>query len=823
MKGKILITFFVALFLLTIIPYDSVKAVSTTTEIDFELPYGVKNTQFDDGFLKTTRSKYGGTKDFNVTDVNPRSGVLGFHVSAPTSFTTCYTLGWFNFTYSKSLFMTNIKMGFGHVTASAPGYYQYVVFYNRTTHGNLISSNPPVLVNAQLYAMAYFCITSSGANYYLQTKTGQQKINNSQHEFIEIEITNNNGYQIDYYTNYLGTRISMGAEHTPYNSTSFINDCRIDSCIIFSGVPGATGCSVYYDDLNFTTSTSYTSGVVTSCGYNLGAYQKIGIDNTPNTADISSYQLMKIYNVFTSGTLNGVSLCVSPSQYAYDSNLNNYTCTLLGFDLGGADCFDIDGFMYRLFWSANINLGAYTSENQQSGYLLYAQFFHTKKLWGNTYWQVCIGSQDSDLDSDGNTYFKYGSTTGVPQTRLERDLGVSFYVTGALHNATYGYNDRLGLHNYVGSNSTGFQYTLGQPEGIVCSYLLDSGAYSYKLEIQRNGTLVKTNFNLQYPSGVIGYIPTTIGRYTFKLYSYHYVYNITAYVSGTLPSFFISTDPVITNPFQSYDIFYKFYHAQGLTGIIGIFHSQSDCNDFNKAFQHIDISNNVTSTVPYTSTATTNEFLTLFINSTQKSPIAYAIHVVRNPNVAENYILVSSENIEIVKGNPTALNVTIYGNHLFPLCDIGIYIDGALKKSVKYEQVFSYDYVPLLGGEHNISLRVMMNGTLTTVSHCHLTVTIINPEEEEGGGGDLGGLLPPPYSYIMGAIITIALMILPSIALGKIGISGSETLKYVPIFSGTMGFILSCLIGFFPWYSIFALLFVLILIITVLYLSKNKQ
>jgi hypothetical protein len=75
----------------------------------------------------------------------------------------------------------------------------------------------------------------------------------------------------------------------------------------------------------------------------------------------------------------------------------------------------------------------------------------------------------------------------------------------------------------------------------------------------------------------------------------------------------------------------------------------------------------------------------------------------------------------------------------------------------------------------------------------------------------------------MGAIITIALMILPSIGLGKIGMSESESLKYVPIFSGTMGFILSCLIGFFPWYSIFALLFVLIMIIVILYLSKKNQ
>jgi hypothetical protein len=819
MKGKILITFFVVSLLLAIIPYENVNALVFQEVIGFEAPDGVKNLPYNDGFLKTQKNNsFAGTSRFSVNDTYVKSGVLNFKIY-PLTTSMGKPSGWFNLTYDKAQYLTGIEFWFGNLTfLSASGDGVHFIFYNETTQGTKMRTSPSTTYPSQ--SMMDFKFAYSGTSYYIQFGGIQQKVNATKNEKIIITVTSPSGYQTLSYVAYDGDRYTK-TNYVPSNSSSYVNNCRIDRMMV---VTSNSGIAVYLDDLKYNISDSYESTYEGECGYDLSSYQKIGIDNTPQTVDINGYQLMKIYNVYSNGYLMGVSLCVSPSQYAYDSNLANYTCSLLGFNLGSADCFSQDGFMYRLFWSANINLGTPTSENQQSGYLLYAQFFHTKALWGNTYWQVCMGSYQSDLDSDGNTYFKYGSTTGVPQTRYERDLGVSFYLLGGLHNASYGFTDRLGLHNYVGSNSTGFQYTLGQPEGIVCSYLLGNGAYSYKLEIYRNlTTLVKTEYNLQFPSGVIGYIPVTIGRYTFKLYNYHYTYNITAYVSGTLPDFFITTNPLMTSPFQSYDIFYKFYHAQGDRGIIGLFHEQSDCNNFLNAFQHIDIANNITTSTPYSSTATENEYLTLFINNSQKSPVAYTTHIIKNPNVAENYIIASSENIEITEGNPEGANITIYGTHLLPLCDIGIYIDGALKKSVKYEQVFSYDYVPLLGGLHNVSLRVMMNGTLTTLDYCMITVTIITPDDEEGGGGDLGGLLPPPYSYIMGAIITIALMILPSIALGKVGLAQSESLKYVPIFSGTLGFILSCLIGFFPWYAIFALAFVLILIIVVLYLSKNKS
>jgi hypothetical protein len=51
----------------------------------------------------------------------------------------------------------------------------------------------------------------------------------------------------------------------------------------------------------------------------------------------------------------------------------------------------------------------------------------------------------------------------------------------------------------------------------------------------------------------------------------------------------------------------------------------------------------------------------------------------------------------------------------------------------------------------------------------------------------------------------------------------SDLLKYIPVFSGSLGFIVSCLIGFFPWYAIFILVSIIVMILAVLYLSKKNQ
>jgi len=81
--------------------------------------------------------------------------------------------------------------------------------------------------------------------------------------------------------------------------------------------------------------------------------------------------------------------------------------------------------------------------------------------------------------------------------------------------------------------------------------------------------------------------------------------------------------------------------------------------------------------------------------------------------------------------------------------------------------------------------------------------------------------LEAPYTYIMGTILTLVCLIAPAILIKSTNFQ-SEILKYVPLFSGVLGFIISCLIGFFPWYAIFALILVLVVILLVVYQSRKE-
>lgn len=79
-----------------------------------------------------------------------------------------------------------------------------------------------------------------------------------------------------------------------------------------------------------------------------------------------------------------------------------------------------------------------------------------------------------------------------------------------------------------------------------------------------------------------------------------------------------------------------------------------------------------------------------------------------------------------------------------------------------------------------------------------------------------------PFTYIAGTILTLFCLILPALLIRKANIQ-SEILKYVPLFSGIFGFILSCMMGFFPWYAIFGLILVLVIVLAVIYQSKKGQ
>lgn len=819
MNGNKIIAFvFLFTSMLILIPFNEpVKALGYQNDITFEFPYGVKNLPYSDGFLTTKKNNsFMGTARFSVNDTYVRSGSLNFKIVPLATTSSGKVTGWFNFSYDKSMYMTGFNLWIGNSTyLSASGDGLYFIFYNETTQGVKMRTNPTTTMSSQSMVSFKIGYSTGAGPYYIQFGGLQYKTNMStKNEQISCSITSPAGYQTLSYTAYDGDKYTKTG-FVPSNSSCFTANCRIDRMIVV-GWQGAV--TAYLDDITFNISDSYASGYSGGCGYDVSGYNKLGVDNTPYATDITGYQIMKIYDVHTTGYLKGVSLCITPAMYDYDSDLSHYTCKILGFPEETADCLYLDGYNYRLFWSCSVNIGV-PIQDQTSGYLLYAQFFHRTKIYGNVYWQVCIGNIGSDLDSDGNTYFKYGNTNEVPQTKYNRDLGSAFYVQNAYPTESYTYTDGLGLQNYLSKNATGFLYPLGQPEGIVCSYLLGTSAYTYKLEIYRNNTasanLTKTYNSLPYPSGVVGYCPITIGKYIFKLYNYHYVANVTAWVSGSLNSYFITTDPTITNTFESYNIYYKFFNSQGKTGLVGIFRLQLDSGFYDRNYQHITIGNNLTYSTAYSSTATDNEYLTLFINNTYKSAVAYCKHYIRNPNVGRNYILVTSKNTEITTGNPEQRNVTIVGSHLYPACDVSVYINGVKFESVKENQVFTVHYIPTRGGNFNASLRLkQVNDTIITLDYCHFTVT-----ENNEGTGEGEPLIEPPLSYIVGIFVILAFLLIPLSIAHKLD---SDILKFVSIATGIIGFIATILLGLLPAWTVAVFIALIVVISLFLYMSKKQ-
>lgn len=803
MNGKIVIIFFMALFCLSSIPYfsNTVSALSITYSFGFEgTAAGINITSgspSDNIFTSKLKGSWI-TAYFSTSSAGVRSGTRSFIINYGS---TIY--GWFNASYSKSTYITNFSM--------------YLLTGNNVQNFHFYFYNYTLGVGSPIIRIVVNSGSPLGVVYYNEVGS-QVSIGNMYvvtYTKIGFDITDALG-NVDYQ---VGSTVVGGVAKNP---TAIIDGYRIDR--IYIQVSGQTAMTAYIDDLNYTVSDSYVSGSGGSdCGIDLNDYSKIGIDNTPNGLNVAGYQLMKIYNVYTTGTLKAVSICVLPEQYEDDNNTNNYTCAILGYPEQSADCFYKDGFNYRLVWECNIDLGE-EIPNQQNGYILYAQFFHRKLLddFPYCYWLPCISSSSTtDLDNDGDVYFKYGNTDGVPQSTWLYDLGVSFYLTKESTLPDTDLPDSLGLHNWVSKNTTGYLYEIGQPEGIVCSYILGNSAYSYFLDVNLNGSLFKRYSNLDFPAGVIGFIPLENGRYDFKLYNYHYVYNVTAYVSGSLPSdFFLSTDPLFTQPYESYNIYYKYYHPQEYDGLIGIFENKEESSNFSEAHTTYGFPNNKSNTIPHDSVSLTNEYLTLFVDKSPFNPVYHTTHYINNPSVVGSWDLyLSRADLEISRGNPENLNVSIGGFHPFLASDIGIYIDGVKRYDVREQQVFAISFIPHdnFNKVYNISLVVRQNDGLTVLKTVFFTVHI---KEDEGGGVTPTALLPAPFSYIAGAIVTLMFVIAPSVFIGKIGIE-NDMMKFVPVFSGMLGFILCCLVGFFPWYAIFGLVLILVLIITIMW-QKNK-
>lgn len=821
MKNKIIIISIFIGFLFMLLPFNNtVNATSVTYPIDFELPYGHKNQQYDDGFLKTTRKSTGGAT-FNVTDSNPRSGVLDFVVGG--SFTSQKTVGFWNFTYSVTKYLTSIELGFGHLSAGGSGYSTYAIFYNKTTQGSLLNLVTPTTANAQLYAMAYLGFIRSGTDYFIQTKVGQQKVNASEHEFVRIDITNSDGYQKDYYRNYLGTEIQMGVEHTPYNSTVFVNGGRIDACYFFTLV-GTTGCSVFFDDLNFTVSSSYTIGAG-------------GIDE-----DFSGYNTIGRFpssQIFRSGV----------QQYETKTDYD-FTGKLYGFDL-----FTFSDSYYSWWaslWSIGINGNIFTPTSTFNVSLtgihdtLHVIRFNFKstpvdiqneniiiEIYNPN--KVAISLFRGDVDNDGDTNSRYGN---------------GIYIDGSYNAPSVDYaNEPCFLLYYIGSTGTNptpippyayleisnNRYTSPYNNSLIY-YRNDSCIINYgvtdltvlnTITVYNNGHFLNDygfNYTILNNQGTTGLRLSNLGNYTISLRISGINY-ITRYVFVLVNpnpddnNYQISSSPPITTEYQTYRVYYNYYNLNGYNGYIGVFKYSSDTLNYTNSFMPLRLlDDNTSGSFEFIhSYKDTNHLWQIFVyvNGQYIPKGSIHIHYILNTE-STNYITI---NYGQDFGQKPTINFPLFiqGSHN-QLGEIYIYLNGYKSFYVGSYNSFNVQYIPTKTGILNASLILLQQNRtklLLAYDEC-----IVIKEETPPPSGEMDIGLEAPYTYIAGTILTLILLILPSIVIGKTGFQ-SEILKYVPLFSGILGFIVSCMMGFFPWYAVFGLVLVLVIVLAVIYQSKK--
>lgn len=805
MKGKILIAFFVFILLVSIIPYNSVLAISTI------IPEGFQGTTTGIDITNGMCNVIGTSKRMSGTfypNLVGRTGtpLKGFQVGNGAITPS----GYINFTLQPTEYLTGFSW-FSYESFSYAGGSITMYFFNRTYD----TYSSPIIY------MRYYATSKCELQY--DAGVGWNNIGSYDHFHSWARsgwnITDTSG-TVEYFT--------AGIEEiaTAYGSGKILSNYKIDSLYIISN---SNLNWIYLDDLNITISDSYAvGGTVGGCISTTGLdYYSKNIEVMDGYIDISTP-----FIEFTSGSSLSLTpevfeLWVGSALYEGDSDTSNYFLYINGVSCGNPICFYLlSGETYVMQW----DLSTFSPISEE---VLIFEVAHTITFDGNNYWNIAKVTPSYIYGPPSPTMITYRNTgtNGV--------LDGSPYYYGScwkLYYSAFGNPEEEENNDFdVGINLIGFN--THSVYNIPYSYIYDTVFFEvfsnrtdnyYHINISKGSSPMGNEQN--YPKDIYsyhvihGFTPTSQGNYTVSLCKDstnttvdHKHFNVTTktvdYAIWTFPNpsntganhgvgVYISDDSTFLN----------FY----VSGVV----DSDNVNNYTLAIRKIKVgtldTNKYWSTSLVTFASGGWEYWRLWGTNDNVSfiPLTSVYQHYVNSLTTNNYIRTSLTNGEGYVGE----SFNVYGQHGYILSQLQVYLDNKPIKDVSMNVSFLIPYSFSSVGTHTFSLRILNDGEWEIVDS-----VVVSMVFRPSGDGELSGLLPPPYSYIMGAIITIALMILPSVGLGKIGMSESESLKYVPIFSGTVGFILCCLIGFFPWYSIFALLFVLIMIVVILYLSKKNQ
>lgn len=850
-KNKAIIFLVFITTLLMLIPaLNPVLATSVTYSTNFES--GVAGTSYSDSLL-TTKWKTG---LFNVSTTYANTGTKSFGISGTNMG------GWFNYTYSLSSFLTNWSTWWRPTTGTS-GHYQYFGFYNKTSYstaGRTWSETMATQYARYMVMLRYDYDTQSlwycnevGTFIEFKHTTG---INAFKHVWF---IVKDNLGDLSYH---FSTTVVNGSTSNPSN---FTQNLRIDRLFMYDS---AGASSVYWDDMNTTVSSSYTPGgggaISYGCGIDMSPYKKLSMLasgylnlDSPGFTPSTSYRLSQtmgfthcIETKFLSKLHTrvwGISLLLSTEQYMNSHNLTDYGIYFNGVDLGYPHCLSAyeNNYTYMAIWdfrAINITINneypVFSFYSKTSWNILYYAPFKnngwlpTKAHNSQTLFQnnVCDGSDiyvGTNFVSLPLTMY-YGSITVVPISS--------------------------GFSDSIQTNSNTYQ----QYDSVKIFYKINStasaGATNY-IKIWRSGIQITyTNQELPYQipassfSGEKTFTPMIGG--TYKLCLYRGSTNVSSktitVTNRTNANYVLWSTPNPHDKGQDYVVGYRYYNTEGKSGLLNIFPENSnplnvDYTDFSKATVMTRVlSANTTDniTVPYKAGYGANNLIIMYVNTGALTYNEVArVWEYYTPDIPQqSNIYVSGTSPHIIHTWESHIAINIYGNHPYFGLDVYISLNGKriYPNSYGLENTFSFWYNISKDGTYNASLYLS-----TTNGSTYLDSVLFTVAYEEGAEGkpdtfgNIISVIPVEYRFYVGIGVIIGFFLLPiglifSMITGAsnrgitINIPGNVTML-LSLGSGLTGYVLTIIWGLMPWYSVFIILFALIIVLAIMWLGRNRS
>lgn len=680
---------------------------------------------------------------FDISTTQKRSGLKSYR------FYTTNSYGWMNFSFSKSSYLTNWSTFIWSQGGTSGG--MTIYFYNETNQGHLnsianVSYAKTILSLYVNYNSAISYYNNAGALVSVGTITPATFLT----EKIGFGIDNELG-DVTYFTD--GAHVHGSASV----ASAIASNWRIDKCIIKNTMDGV----IYFDDLNFTVTDSYTTGGTSGCGeidgWELGSGAPSGY---PTQTSTSTHNFIEFdYELPISGSLTAVNLYIGIDMLAgLDDgivSLNNLNLAINGVGTWhGATCYYSSGFWGVLSF-------IFDSPITLSDEPLVMEFYSDAVYQSSQYWQFCkVTDSSEDLDSDGDHFTFYHDDAdkidGIENgDHYFGDCYYSFFMTGMnpVENPEYGH-EYLDLQGWYGGNTTGQLYArFVNPVVIVGTITSFSASRSVRIY---NGTTLLQTYNIldgydfcfvYYPTGTgANFNASLMSGSTFVTHKHFCVTNdVTSY------NYSMISVPAVSYGVDPYVLYYRYYNPSGHDGLLLCFQN-GDSIDRDDAIFERAVTANTSLSFPVQPTQTTfNHYWRMFMVDDLNYYEVGRIHL---------HIIMNAGGVNSIDTIPVApvLNsrFLISGHHKFPFGDVRILLNGITLREVDTETTFAFSHTIYATGSYVLSLRLYMTNA-SYVELAHKTFSIGAGSGSDTGGTDNAGDTPEQKSYnvMIGLIITI--------------------------------------------------------------------